>query len=256
MRHFYLDTADAGLPGPGDTVVLDRDESHHLSTVLRGGRDTTLHLVDGRGHRLEAVPDGRDGRRVRVRITAVADDPAEAAAPRLVLAVAVVKGKRFEWAVEKAVELGAHRLVPLRCEHGVIDPREGKRERWVTIMKSALKQCGRSWLPDLAAPCPLAEALPGLAGGVLLFGAAPWEMPAGRVVPWRDLLAAPPADTPAELVFCVGPEGGWSPAELALLDAAGRPVTLGPHVLRAETAAAAGLTALQTLRQAWTAAEA
>lgn len=251
MRHFFLDTSIAGLPTAGDTVALDRDESHHLSTVLRGGRETGLNLVDGRGHRLRAVPAGRDGKRALVRITAVNADPAEARPPRLVLAVAVVKGRHFEWALEKGVELGAHRILPLRCRHGVIDPREGKQERWLTIMKAAVKQCGRSWLPELAPPCPVAEALQACAAGLNLFGAAPWETPGGRVDHWTVLLAAPPDPLPPQLGFFVGPEGGWADDELETLGRSARPVTLGPHVLRAETAAAAGLTALQAIRQTW-----
>lgn len=251
MRQFYLELADGAVCAPGDTVTLDRDESHHLATVLRGGRDTVLNLVDGRGHRLTATPAGQDGKCARLRIETVTADPAENRAPQLVLLCAVVKGRHFEWALEKAVELGAHRIVPLRCEHGVIDPREGKQSRWVTIMKSAVKQCGRSWLPELAAPQTVAAALQGAVGATLMFGAAPWETPRAEVRHWTALLGEKPPVLPAALGFCVGPEGGWSPAELDLLVAHAQPVSLGPHVLRAETAAAAGLTALQTIRQMW-----
>ncbi|MDX2473389.1 MAG: RsmE family RNA methyltransferase [Candidatus Krumholzibacteria bacterium] len=251
MRQFYLDTTDCALPAAGDTVALDKDESHHLFTVLRGGRETVLNLVDGQGHRLTAVAAGKQGKQALVRIETVATDDLENRAPQLVLACAVVKGKRFEWAIEKAVELGVHRIIPLRCEHGVIDPREGKLSRWVTLMKSALKQCGRSWLPVLAAPRTVAEALQDDADILNVFGAAPWETPTGAVRPWTALLSEKPTALPAALGFYVGPEGGWSPAELALLSASAEAVSLGPHVLRAETAAAAGLTALQTIRQSW-----
>jgi 16S rRNA (uracil1498-N3)-methyltransferase len=251
VRHFFLDTEPSRLPRPGDTVALDRDESHHLSTVLRGGRETILNLVDGRGHRLTAVPAGRDGKRLLVRVETVTEDAAETGAPRLLLAVAVVKGRRFEWALEKAVELGVHRILPLRCRHGVIDPGAGRRDRWATVMKSAVKQCGRSWLPALDAPCDVAGALAAATGGTLLFGAAPWETPTGGAVPWQSLLPDAPRPLPPHLGFFVGPEGGWSDAELAELGRAARAVSLGPHVLRAETAAAAGLTVMQALRQAW-----
>ncbi len=251
MRQFYLDTADISLPEPGETVALDRQESHHLFTVLRGGREAVLNLVDGRGHRLTAVAVGKENGLAQLRIETVSEDPREIRTPHLVLACAVVKGRRFEWAVEKAVELGAHRIIPLRCDHGVIDPRGGKQGRWGTLMKSALKQCGRSWLPTLDEPRTLAAALTACAGQENIFGAAPWETPAGEVCHWTSLLAARPAELPPALGFFVGPEGGWSPAELELLSTAARPVSLGPHVLRAETAVAAGLTALQAIRQAW-----
>ena len=251
MRQFFLDTADTRLPAAGDTVALDPDESHHLFTVLRGGRETTLHLVDGRGHRLTGVSTGKQGRQALVRIETVTADQREMKPPQLTLACAVVKGKRFEWAVEKAVELGVHRIIPLRCEHGVIDPREGKLNRWTAIMKSALKQCGRSWRPTLATPQTVAAAMTACAPGDIFFGAAPWEAPTREVRHWIGLLGEKPAVLPPTLGFFVGPEGGWSPAELEILAGGAHPVSLGPHVLRAETAVAAGLTAMQSVRQFW-----
>lgn len=251
MRQFFLELAAGGVPTAGDTVALDLEESHHLFTVLRGGRDQVLNLVDGRGHRLTAVVAGQEGKRALVRIETVAVDAREDRPPRLVLACAVVKGKRFEWAVEKAVELGAHQIIPLRCEHGVIEPRAGKQSRWSTLMKAALKQCGRSWLPDLSLPQALAAVVAGGPDDCRFFGAAPWEMPAGTVRPWTSLLSEPAPESPSRLVFFVGPEGGWSAGELDLLGRHAEPLSLGPHVLRAETAAAAGLTAMQAVRQTW-----
>lgn len=251
MRQFFLETSENALPACGSTVALAEDESHHLFTVLRGGRQTLLQLVDGRGHRLTGTAAGKQGKRALVRIESVSDDPAEQRAPQLILACAVVKGKRFEWALEKAVELGAHQIIPLRCELGVIDPREGKQERWVSLMKSAVKQCGRSWLPGLARPCSVAAALDSCPDAACYFGAAPWETPQKPVRHWTTLLSDAPGSVPAALVFFVGPEGGWSPAELARLAGGAQPLTLGPHVLRAETAAAAGLSALQAVRQNW-----
>lgn len=251
MRHFFLEPTAEFLPAPGDTVALDPDESHHLFTVLRGGRQTVLHLVDGQGRRLTGQAVGKDGKRALVRVETVTLDERENALPHLVLACAVVKGKRFEWALEKAVELGAHRIIPLRCANGVIDPREGKRSRWVTLLKSALKQCGRSWLPTLEAPQTLSAALDAGSDQINLFGAVPGECPAAEVPTWDTLLSAKPTPLPAALGVFVGPEGGWTTAEWELLASRAQPVRLGPHILRTETAAAAGLTALQTLRQAW-----
>jgi len=251
VRQFFLDTTDQELPAPGDTVALDPDESHHLSTVLRGGRQSELHLVDGRGHRLTGVSAGKESNRALVRVLTVTMDPRENRAPQLVLACAVVKGRRFEWALEKAVELGVHHIVPLRCEHGVIDPREGKQTRWTSLMKSAVKQCGRSWLPTLATPQTVTAALAGGPAGEYFFGAAPWETPDTEVKHWTSLLARQPDPLPESLGFFVGPEGGWSSAELNQLGREAQPLTLGPHVLRAETAAAAGLAALQAVRQTW-----
>jgi len=152
VRQFYLETDPDHLPRPGDTVTLDQAESHHLFTVLRGGRDPQLDLVDGCGHRLTGLPLGKEGKRAQVKILTCDTDAAEFLEPRLVLACAVVKGRRFEWALEKAVELGAHEILPLVTDLGVIDPRSGKQDRWRSLMIAALKQSRRSWLPLLAEP--------------------------------------------------------------------------------------------------------
>ena len=98
-------------------MTLDADESHHLSTVLRGGRDHVLDLVDGRGHAVDRQrPRAAVANCALVEILTVHRRPLKKSGePRLVLACAVVKGKRFEWVLEKAVELGAHQILPLRC---------------------------------------------------------------------------------------------------------------------------------------------
>lgn len=254
MRQFYLATDPDKLPLPGEQVTLDRDESHHLFTVLRGGRETALELVDGRGHRLKALPRGREGKLALVEIVSVTIDEEEFREPRLTLACAVVKGKRFEWALEKAVELGAHHFQPLETDLGVIDPRPGKRERWRTIMTAALKQSGRSWLPSLEDPLSLADVLSRDSAGPVYFGAAPRDgadLPAG--IPfWTEVLDREAGQAPARLTVLIGPEGGWSPGELSQLALAGAlPFSMGPHILRTETAALAGLTLLQALRSQW-----
>jgi 16S rRNA (uracil1498-N3)-methyltransferase len=169
-----------------------------------------------------------------------------------VLGCAVVKGRRFEWVLEKAVELGAHRIVPLRTERGVVTARPGKQSRWQSLLVAALKQSGRALLPELAPTAELGDLLDEGRPGLTLFGSVPGETEA---VPWTDLLHPVPRPLPPRLTLLVGPEGGWTPAERGLLREGGaRAVGLGPHVLRTETAAVAGLAALQALRQAWRAA--
>lgn len=254
MRQFYLEIDPDQPPRPGDTVTLDKEESHHLFTVLRGGRDPELELVDGRGRRLKGLPRVRDGRRARVEILTVEMDAEELREPRLVLACAVVKGKRFEWALEKSVELGAHEFLPLETDLGVVDPRPGKQDRWRGIMVAALKQSGRSWLPVLSRPHSLQETFARGTSGRILFGAAPDDrLEDGPPLGISALLAEEASGSPPEnLTMLIGPEGGWSKAELSLMSSQGvRPVSLGPHVLRTETAAVTGLTFLQSLRGRW-----
>ena len=254
MRQFYLETDPDHLPRPGDEVLLDRDESHHLFTVLRGGRDPELELVDGMGHRLTGLDRGRDGKLARVEILTVETDGEEFREPRLVMACAVVKGRRFEWALEKAVELGAHEFLPLETELGVVDPGPGKQGRWRTIMIAALKQSGRSWLPGLSRPMSVREVLGLRPSDPVLFGATSGDV-SGSPVPVTNqagLLDGTTGNPPRSLTMLIGPEGGWSATERSLMIETGaRAVSLGPHVLRTETAAVTGLTVLQTLREKW-----
>lgn len=244
MRQFFLAVDGDAVPAAGETVCLDRDESHHALTVLRRHDRDPVALVDGRGHRLTARLAGKSGKLAQLEILAVTFDEDEQAAPRLCLACGVVKGRRWEWVLEKAVELGVHRITPLLTEHGVVEPREGRRERWLAILRAALKQSGRCWLPELDEPQGLAEFLRGREPGPLWYGAVPQE----REGALADPVAAEGAGW---LTVAIGPEGGWSPEERSALVAAGAlAMDLGPHVLRTETAAAAGLVRLQVVRGA------
>lgn len=243
MRVFFLAPDQAGPPRPGARVVLDREESHHALTVLRRAERDPVALVDGEGGRFTARLADRDGKLAVLEILTSAHDESEVAAPRLCLACGVVKGRHWEWVLEKSVELGVHRLVPLLTEHGVVEPREGRRERWLAVMRAALKQSHRAWLPELDEPATLAAFLKERPAGPLWFGAVPDERLAEPAEP-----AAPAAA--AWLTAAVGPEGGWSSAERAALLGSGAEVLdLGPHVLRTETAAAASLVVLQGLRR-------
>jgi 16S rRNA (uracil1498-N3)-methyltransferase len=241
VRQFFLAVDPAAVPRAGDLVTLDREESHHLQSVLRGAEGRAWCLVDGLGHRYEAKPATGGGKLVALEITAVGRDPREDSGPRLTLACAVVKGKHFDLVVEKAVELGAARLLPLVTSRGVIEPGEGRRARWESLMRAALKQSGRSRLPELSEPLALPAALAACAGQALYVGGAPDE---------RSLLGAG-AGTPrgdAARALFIGPEGGWTADEAASLVAAGAlPLDLGPFTLRTETAAIVGLAALRAL---------
>lgn len=245
MRQFFLATEQDRPWQVGQTAQLDPQESHHLRTVLRGGRESLLQLTDGWGRRYTARPLERPGRAVAVEILDAVRDESEFLPPRLILALAVVKGNRFEWALEKAVELGAHAILPLATDHGVVEPGGGKFQRWEGVLRSALKQSGRSWLPTLS-PQQTVDQVLAAARGPLWFGAAPGESdppsPDGGQSRRKD------GPCPDALTVFIGPEGGWSARERDLLAGhRARPLRLGPHVLRTETAAAAALAVLQQI---------
>jgi 16S rRNA (uracil1498-N3)-methyltransferase len=244
MRQFLLDLAPGvAAPVVGDSLLLGEGESHHLRRVMRLKVGTDVTLTDGEGRRYQGIYSRREGSRARIEIQASWQDDLELAQPRLVLACAVVKGRRFEWALEKSVELGVHRILPLHTDHTVVDPGEGKQDRWHTLLRSALKQTGRSYLPRLSSVSNLDTCLEQLHGGLITYGQWPQsDSTAAGSFPREQ-------PRPAFLALVVGPEGGWSDTEAALLAAQAVPLTLAPHRLRTETAALAGLVTLQAWRQ-------
>lgn len=254
MRHFFLDLESKALPSVGQLVTLDREESHHLGTVLRGGRQQEVVLTDGKGYRFQAKVTNQDRRKASLEILSVDRDEAEFEAPQLVLALAMIKTKRFEWALEKAVELGVHRIVPLMTEHVVKELGSIKVKRWQTIMRTAIKQCGRSFLPKIEEPQAVGTFLEKIpAGSLTVFGAIAEELGLSHhPVSLLDLASSQPETLPENLTALIGPEGGWTETEVKLfLELGLQPITLGPHILRAETAATACLSCLQGVRQAW-----
>lgn len=253
MRQFYVDPElGDGPPAPGDELELDAEESRHLLRVLRARPGDPVRLTDGRGRIYGAELLAAGGRAARVRVAEVVLDAAELRAPRLVLACGLIKGKRWEALLETAVELGVHAVVPLATRRAEVEPGAGRRRRWRTVLQTALKQSGRSWCPDLAEPASLADYLATCGGEVFYGRARDRTLPAGVGLLDPAALAAIGGgeSAPAELIWCVGPEGGWDDAESDLLARRGRAVRLGPHRLRTATAAAAGLLLLQARREA------
>lgn len=277
MRVFLLPLSQRDRrPVPGEVVYLDPDESHHLLRVLRAAPGEAVAMSDGRGVLVEGVLSTGlapgCGARACIEVRAVREDPREQALPQLGLVCGIVKGKRFDWALEKAVELGVHEIWPLRCERSVIDPGAGRQEHWEGVVRAAAKQAGRTWLPILHPPLALGQflaaappsmrlcfgdegarhELPGGCDGQLHAAAAraTWPLPSGLAPLHAPNDAGTPCSVNTLLVWIVGPEGGWSAAERqGLLSAGAAAVRLGPHRLRTETAAAVGVAFMQVLRE-------
>jgi 16S rRNA (uracil1498-N3)-methyltransferase len=228
MRAFIDELAE----GPR---VLTGAGFHHLVHVLRARAGDTVVLFDGRGSEAEA-------RVVRLWPTELLLQVGEVRragrAPVAVgLLVALLKGEKMDWVVQKATELGTARIVPVAAANAVVKLDEARgasrRERWERIAREAARQCGRADVPEIAEVVPFAEALAGATGWRLLLDERE------RGVSLRTLVPAPP---PRAVTVAVGPEGGFTPDEVAAGRAAGfAPCGLGPRVLRAETAAIAAL---------------
>ncbi|MGH7321221.1 MAG: 16S rRNA (uracil(1498)-N(3))-methyltransferase [Candidatus Rokuibacteriota bacterium] len=227
----------------GQRIRFDREEAHHLGRVLRLRPGALLEAVDGAG-RLYAVRldtlghDGASGTILRE------GTPARESPCAITLAQAILKGDRMTWLVQKATELGVARIVPLLTTRVVAratgERVGGRAERWARVAREAMKQCGRTVAPTLDLPRPF----PDIVAEVCRFDAA-WLLGEGGRAP---LAHAGETARPRRLLLLVGPEGGFTRAEIARGQAAGtRLVGLGPRTLRAESAGLVAVTLCQHL---------
>jgi 16S rRNA (uracil1498-N3)-methyltransferase len=232
-RRFFVERMENGA------AVLAGAAAAHLGRVLRAAPGQLYELSDGR-----EVWLGRIERVSESRVEFALVEPVAAHHPRLnvVLLLSVVKFDRFEWCLEKATELGVATVMPVsaeRCEKGLLAAAPKRAERWRKILLEAAQQARRIAPPalcDVQRPAEAAAACPGDAARLLLserLGA-----PALRQIleSCREASAA---------ALAIGPEGGWTERELELFDCCGfQHASLGPLILRTETAVIAGLAAL------------
>ena len=218
-------------------LTLPEGASRHVAGALRLREGAALRLFDGEGHEADAEIVAVGRREVRVRITAVTEGGAES--PLAVhLGQAISKGDRMDYAIQKATELGVAAITPLYTEHGDVrlkGEREAKKlAHWQAVAVSACEQCGRSRVPTVHPPQTLDAWL-------------------ARRDETLRLVLHPATDTTwrhtsdvARVALLVGPEGGLSPNEIGTARAADfAALTLGPRILRTETAPVAALTLLQ-----------
>jgi 16S rRNA (uracil1498-N3)-methyltransferase len=211
----------------GPTVVLAGDEARHLATVMRAQPGDTVTLFDGSGAEYSATIVRIGKREAELRIDARREVDRELTFD-LTIAVALPKGERQKWLVEKLTELGVTRLVPLVTERGVAQPTMAAIDRLRRGVIEASKQCGRNRLMQIDEPSPAAD----------LFARAPADITRLIAHPGGGAFSA--TESAGAVICAIGPEGGFAPAELAAARGAGwQSISLGPRVLRVETAAIA-----------------
>ncbi len=231
MHRFHLPPNDwSATP-----LRLRGPEARHARTVLRLEPGAKLVLFDGHGREATAEITATENREISLRLLHETRTPPLRC--RITLGQAIPKGKNMDLIVQKAVELGAAAIVPLLSDRTIVrlDPADAaaKQAKWQQIAVEAAKQCGQNWLPEVQTPRSLAD----------FFGARPrfdlmligsLQSDARHL---RQILAET-ATPPASVLMLVGPEGDFTPAELGLAKTHGcRPITLGPIILRVETAA-------------------
>ncbi|HVR69746.1 MAG TPA: 16S rRNA (uracil(1498)-N(3))-methyltransferase [Vicinamibacteria bacterium] len=227
---------------PGARVTLPEHSAHHAREVLRLRSGHPVRIFDGAGQEFEAILDVVRRGEVSARLSGLV--PARPESPlELILALSPLKGDRMELVIQKATELGVTAFRPVvtaRTDAAARPALKGSRQdRWDKVASGAAEQCGRAVVPEVAPACTLAQLLVETPGGPLrlLLDETPGQ-------PSLSTLTRPPG----AVLALVGPAGGWEPHELERLQSAGfRRVSLGPRVLRAETAAIALVAALQLL---------
>lgn len=246
MPRFFVDSSYQ----PGDLIALPDEVARHVQ-VLRLQPGDALVLFNGRGGQYDAqlVELGRRSALVQIgEFQAVEAEPPY----RVTLAQGIAGGDKMDWLIEKAVELGASRFVPLAAARGVVrlvgERAARRQEHWQALVQAACEQCGRNRVPEVAAPRELAgwlEALPAAAAdGELRLMLSPRAS--------HSFDALPAAAPPGEITLLIGPEGGLAPDEEHGAAARGFvPLALGPRVLRTETAGIAVLAALAARWGGW-----
>jgi 16S rRNA (uracil1498-N3)-methyltransferase len=220
-----------------DRVRFDAAEAHHLRRVLRLRSGAVVEATDGTGRlytvRLVALDAEGGWGTIEGRA-----EPGRESPCAITLAQAILKGDRMSWLVQKATELGVARIIPMETARIVARPATGstgRHARWERIAREAVKQCGRVVVPAVTPPRRFADVLREIPeqDAAWVF----WEG-GGRAL----TAAARETDARVRLLLLVGPEGGFTAEEVAQAEEAGaRLVSLGPRILRAESA---GLTAL------------
>ena len=235
MHRFYLPPTECH----GNTLTLNGAEAHHALDVVRVRPGERVVVLEGAGCEYLCQVSGTDRHAVRLELMQRSANPKPES--EVVLVQAVAKQKSMEMIVQKATELGAARIIPVLSERSVPqvegEAAEKKGEKWLAIAIEAMKQCGCPWLPQLEAPLGVSEFLARGEGFELALLAS---LQPGSRHP-RDYFRTFQSEhkrTPRRVGVWVGPEGDFTPAELNTIKAAGAlPITLGPMVLRSETAA-------------------
>ncbi len=236
MRRFYADPSEMQKDSP----QINGPDVRHMQKVLRHGPGDRVVLIDGSGYEYPAVIENLSRDTATFSVTGKI---LSRTTPHLELVVAqgFLKEKKMDTIIRHLTELGISRWIPVFSERSVARPDEKRLaergRRWEAIAIESLKQCGLSRLPEISRPRPLKE---------LLKDPAPYD---GKVVFWEEETESLDAlfpGKPQKILVLIGPEGGFSSGEIEQAKAAGfQSASMGPRILRAETASIAACTLIQ-----------
>lgn len=272
MERFFTDIINI----KDDCAWISGDELKHLSKVLRMKPGDALEIFDGQGRGFHGELASVTARMAEVHGLSPIDQVRESPL-KVCLVQGIPKGEKMEWVAQKATELGVHRIIPLECCRSVVKltldkKRKERQERWQKVAAEASRQCGRFTIPVVESPMPPKDFFALLKPNDLFL--VPWEegglalrsvlgqykaqnalhdttqkISAAKTQQGKVGSAAGSTDLPGYLYVMIGPEGGLTVEEVEQAKAKGGiPVTLGPRILRTETA---GLACLAILQYEW-----
>lgn len=235
-------------------LSFDGSEFHHMIRVTRHQVGDTVRLFDGTGREADAKITFISRHAATLKVGKVEKIP-EVDHPQLILAVAMPKSSRAGWLVEKAVELGVSRIIPLKTSRTVVDPRESKLETLRGNIVSACKQCGRSRLMEIDSSMTWADFVDSVmqdnVAAVAHPGGAPFTESFVQGMVSEASRSGRKKSSDKNIVVAIGPEGGFSVEEVTLALTRGASlVSLGPRTLRVETAALAVATVFESAQLA------
>ncbi len=226
------------------TIVVTGDVLVHLRDSLRITIGETLWLNSGQGAKFHVEITDVSKRAVTAHILETIQEP-PLQTPRLILGQSLLKGEKMDWVIQKATELGVSEIVPIESQHSVVqlkaDRVDHQLARWQRIALEAAQQSEQWRIPTVAKPQSLSVLLTSMTTGILTLMLI--ERRDGTSLQTVNL----PQDATGSILILIGPEGGWSQEEAQIAKQAGiQPITLGEHILRAETAAIATISILQS----------
>jgi len=238
-RRFFVEGFEEG------SASLRGEAAHHLGRVLRAEPGQLYELSDGERLWLARTEQVE---RDEVRFSLVEQLPTSVTAVRIQLLLAIVKFDRFEWALEKATELGADEIVPLaagRSEKGLLAAAEKRAERWKRILTESAQQSRCLRVPQLQQAAKPRDAFHATTAALnILFSERDGARPLKEIL--ESAASAPREGGATRVAIAIGPEGGWTDAEFASASADGfAEAALGSNILRTETAVCAALAAVQ-----------